>query len=45
MELSVNGSVKRDPMEMYLQSKYISSSNLKMLLKHRALSIMIGNGF
>ena len=32
-------------MEMYLQSKYISSSNLKMLLKHRALSIMIGNGF
>lgn len=33
MELSVNGSVKRDPMEMYLQSKYISSSNLKNALK------------
>lgn len=45
IELSINGSVKRDPMEMYLQSKCISSSNLKMLLKHRALSIMIGNGF
>lgn len=33
MELSINGSVKRDPMEMYLQSKYISSSNLKNALK------------
>lgn len=32
-ELSVNGMVKRDPMEMYLQSKYISSSNLKNALK------------
>ena len=28
-ELSVNGLVKRDPMEMYLKSKHISSSNLK----------------
>lgn len=32
-ELSVNGSVKRDPMEMYLKSKRISSSNLKNALK------------
>lgn len=32
-ELSVNGTVKRDPMEMYLQSKHISSSNLKSALK------------
>ena len=28
-ELSVNGVVKRDPMEMYLKSDHISSSNLK----------------
>lgn len=32
-ELSVNGLVKRDPMEMYLKSKHISSSNLKNALK------------
>lgn len=32
-ELSVNGTVKRDPMGMYLQSKHISSSNLKNALK------------
>lgn len=32
-ELSVNGTIKRDPMEMYLQSKHISSSNLKSALK------------
>ncbi|MEO5014333.1 PD-(D/E)XK nuclease-like domain-containing protein [Bacteroides ovatus] len=32
-ELSVNGRVKRDPMEMYLKSKHISSSNLKNALK------------
>lgn len=32
-ELSVNGMVKRDPMEMYLQSRHISSSNLKNALK------------
>ena len=32
-ELSVNGLVKRDPMEMYLRSKHISSSNLKNALK------------
>lgn len=32
-ELSVNGVVKRDPMEMYLKSKHISSSNLKNALK------------
>ena len=31
--LSRNGVVKRDPMEMYLQSKHISSSNLKNALK------------
>lgn len=31
--LSINGVVKRDPMEMYLQSRYISSSNLKNALK------------
>lgn len=31
--LSVNGVVKRDPMEMYLKSKHISSSNLKNALK------------
>lgn len=32
-ELSINGLVKRDPMEMYLKSKHISSSNLKNALK------------
>lgn len=32
-ELSINGRVKRDPMEMYLKSKHISSSNLKSALK------------
>ena len=32
-ELSVNGVVKRDPMEMYLKSDHISSSNLKNALK------------
>lgn len=32
-DLSINGTVKRDPMEMYLQSKHISSSNLKNALK------------
>lgn len=32
-ELSINGTVKRDSMEMYLQSKHISSSNLKNALK------------
>ena len=32
-ELSVNGLVKRDPMETYLKSKHISSSNLKNALK------------
>lgn len=32
-ELSVNGLVKRDPMEMYMKSKHISSSNLKNALK------------
>lgn len=32
-ELSINGIVKRDPMEMYLQSKNLSSSNLKNALK------------
>lgn len=32
-KLSINGLVKRDPMEMYLQSKNISSSNLKSALK------------
>jgi hypothetical protein len=32
-ELRVNGLVKRDPMEMYLKSKHISSSNLKNALK------------
>lgn len=32
-ELSVNGIVKRDSMEMYLQSKHVSSSNLKNALK------------
>lgn len=32
-DLSVNGTVKRDPMDMYLQSKHISSSNLKNALK------------
>lgn len=31
--LSVNGVVKRDPMDMYLKSKHISSSNLKNALK------------
>lgn len=31
--LSVNGSVRRDPMEMYLHSKHLSSSNLKNALK------------
>lgn len=31
--LSRNGIVKRDPMEMYLQSRHISSSNLKNALK------------
>lgn len=31
--LSINGVVKRDPMEMYLQSRCISSSNLKNALK------------
>lgn len=32
-DLSLNGTVKRDPMEMYLQSKHVSSSNLKNALK------------
>lgn len=32
-ELSINGVVKRDPMDMYLQSRHISSSNLKNALK------------
>lgn len=32
-DLSINGTVKRDPMEMYLKSKHISSSNLKSALK------------
>lgn len=32
-ELCVNGVVKRDPMEMYLKSDHISSSNLKNALK------------
>ncbi|MFR2069315.1 MAG: PD-(D/E)XK nuclease-like domain-containing protein [Bacteroides nordii] len=32
-ELSINGLVKRDPMELYLKSDYISSSNLKNALK------------
>lgn len=32
-DLSVNGIVKRDPMEMYLTSRNISSSNLKNALK------------
>lgn len=31
--LSVNGTVKRDSMETYLESKHISSSNLKNALK------------
>lgn len=31
--LSRNGTAKRDPMELYLQSKHISSSNLKSALK------------
>lgn len=31
--LSVNGVAKRDPMDMYLKSKHISSSNLKNALK------------
>lgn len=31
--LSVNGTVKRDPMETYLESRHISSSNLKSALK------------
>ena len=32
-ELSVNGMIKRDLMEFYLQSRHVSSSNLKSALK------------
>ena len=43
--LSVNGTVKRDSMETYLESKHISSSNLKMLSKPLARSTMTGSEF
>lgn len=44
-ELSVNGLVKRDPMEMYLKSKHISSSNLKNALKTPRSFTMIMKGY